>query len=105
MELMSLHPLDDHIVTQFTKAALGEVAPEPDWESWWPQRLPVLFERMRAGDERAANQLTLALAYALGTRHPTFVAPGVGLTVWEAVSYTHLRAHETVLDLVCRLLL
>ena len=24
---------------------------------------------------------------------------------WEAVSYTHLRAHETVLDLVCRLLL
>ena len=25
--------------------------------------------------------------------------------VLEAVSYTHLRAHETVLDLVCRLLL
>ena len=27
--------------------------------------------------------------------------------VWvqEPVSYTHLRAHETVLDLVCRLLL
>ena len=25
--------------------------------------------------------------------------------VVEAVSYTHLRAHETVLDLVCRLLL
>ena len=25
--------------------------------------------------------------------------------VWKAVSYTHLRAHETVLDLVCRLLL
>ena len=25
--------------------------------------------------------------------------------VHEAVSYTHLRAHETVLDLVCRLLL
>ena len=25
--------------------------------------------------------------------------------VYEAVSYTHLRAHETVLDLVCRLLL
>ena len=23
----------------------------------------------------------------------------------QAVSYTHLRAHETVLDLVCRLLL
>ena len=26
-------------------------------------------------------------------------------TVVEPVSYTHLRAHETVLDLVCRLLL
>mgnify|MGYP003381572601 CR=1 FL=1 len=27
------------------------------------------------------------------------------LARWRAVSYTHLRAHETVLDLVCRLLL
>ena len=27
------------------------------------------------------------------------------LAVAAAVSYTHLRAHETVLDLVCRLLL
>ena len=25
--------------------------------------------------------------------------------IHDAVSYTHLRAHETVLDLVCRLLL
>ena len=45
--------------------------------------------------------------------------PGVGLSAentsgsdltinvrrYEPVSYTHLRAHETVLDLVCRLLL
>eukprot|EP00657_Telonema_sp_P-1_P004290 TRINITY_DN19931_c0_g1_i1.p1 TRINITY_DN19931_c0_g1~~TRINITY_DN19931_c0_g1_i1.p1 ORF type:complete len:105 (+),score=33.75 TRINITY_DN19931_c0_g1_i1:201-515(+) len=29
----------------------------------------------------------------------------VGSKQREAVSYTHLRAHETVLDLVCRLLL
>ena len=30
----------------------------------------------------------------------------IGLQRWvKAVSYTHLRAHETVLDLVCRLLL
>ena len=28
-----------------------------------------------------------------------------GLEAAKAVSYTHLRAHETVLDLVCRLLL
>ena len=26
-------------------------------------------------------------------------------TVYRPVSYTHLRAHETVLDIVCRLLL
>ena len=31
---------------------------------------------------------------------------GIGrLLLTEPVSYTHLRAHETVLDLVCRLLL
>ena len=30
---------------------------------------------------------------------------GRGLSTYNAVSYTHLRAHETVLDLVCRLLL
>ncbi|WDT36862.1 hypothetical protein PVA38_11765 [Streptococcus pneumoniae D39] len=29
----------------------------------------------------------------------------VGREREDAVSYTHLRAHETVLDLVCRLLL
>ena len=32
--------------------------------------------------------------------------PGIGpKTATKPVSYTHLRAHETVLDLVCRLLL
>ena len=48
--------------------------------------------------------------------HEVLVEEGEGLLAWgrgEAddvgveipVSYTHLRAHETVLDLVCRLLL
>ena len=31
--------------------------------------------------------------------------PAQGADGGAAVSYTHLRAHETVLDLVCRLLL
>ena len=31
--------------------------------------------------------------------------PVTGFDSFDAVSYTHLRAHETVLDLVCRLLL
>src|SRR5665811_2422771 len=35
---------------------------------------------------------------------PVTTAPPT-CTVGRAVSYTHLRAHETVLDLVCRLLL
>ena len=35
-----------------------------------------------------------------------FKRPNVPLRVCcDAVSYTHLRAHETVLDIVCRLLL
>ena len=53
------------------------------------------------------------------TYHTEFIAPAQDATLfiraWKkwpttgrelnAVSYTHLRAHETVLDLVCRLLL
>ena len=35
----------------------------------------------------------------------TLSEPTGWLGCTEAVSYTHLRAHETVLDLVCRLLL
>ena len=37
------------------------------------------------------------LAVTFSTKH--------GLAQVKPVSYTHLRAHETVLDLVCRLLL
>ena len=34
-----------------------------------------------------------------------FAGVAGGYLLVDAVSYTHLRAHETVLDLVCRLLL
>ena len=38
--------------------------------------------------------------------HPEIAESGTRLwVVRQAVSYTHLRAHETVLDIVCRLLL
>ena len=37
--------------------------------------------------------------------HWADVQDGFLLDVRQPVSYTHLRAHETVLDLVCRLLL
>src|SRR5665811_1945581 len=46
--------------------------------------------------------------YALLDDGRLAVTHGVGraaLGVLDPVSYTHLRAHETVLDLVCRLLL
>jgi len=39
------------------------------------------------------------------TIHAQTVDAVITLCAEEAVSYTHLRAHETVLDLVCRLLL
>mgnify|MGYP003380322173 CR=1 FL=1 len=42
------------------------------------------------------------VARARRHQQPAFVAPAVAV---GPVSYTHLRAHETVLDLVCRLLL
>ena len=46
-------------------------------------------------DRGYGNGLGMAL-------HPDFPNTPV---IMAAVSYTHLRAHETVLDLVCRLLL
>ena len=54
-----------------------------------------LIELLRHPDEMAKVTAELDELYADGTE-VSFQAP---------VSYTHLRAHETVLDLVCRLLL
>ena len=48
--------------------------------------------------------LPLAAVFAEALRKG-FGAYLEGLREPDAVSYTHLRAHETVLDLVCRLLL
>ncbi len=84
MEIMSLHPLDEQVVARFVAAVTGDEAPDPAWRPWWPRDVPVLLERMRAGDERASTGITLGLAYALGVRYPTFAAPGFGLTLWEA---------------------
>ena len=46
--------------------------------------------------------------YNCDGKEDIFAYTNAGFTVYKnigAVSYTHLRAHETVLDLVCRLLL
>ena len=39
------------------------------------------------------------------TEIKTFLTINIFSLICKSVSYTHLRAHETVLDLVCRLLL
>src|SRR5664280_2459495 len=51
----------------------------------------------------AALVVTLVAGLSLRFGLPAFTV-AVFLNIWS-VSYTHLRAHETVLDLVCRLLL
>ena len=50
--------------------------------------------RMRSGDQNRDVLIDRALSSDGATKRETV-----------PVSYTHLRAHETVLDLVCRLLL
>ena len=50
-----------------------------------------------AGKSTLFNALTRAGAYAADQLFATLDT--------TSVSYTHLRAHETVLDIVCRLLL
>ena len=56
----------------------------------------------KPGEERPRTLRLLA-------RQPTVISHLLDTSVYcqplKPVSYTHLRAHETVLDLVCRLLL
>ena len=72
--------------------------------------------KFQGSDQYVATQdLMLAVNAAVTLQRPLLVKgePGTGKTMLAEevaralgpVSYTHLRAHETVLDLVCRLLL
>src|SRR5665811_2380529 len=55
------------------------------------------------------DQLTFGNLFGIMNLPTGFLLPVVAILLvtseWSPVSYTHLRAHETVLDLVCRLLL
>src|SRR5665811_2549990 len=69
-----------------------------------PRIVPFRGEYHRLRPE--ARHLVRGLIYPVPD--PRYPFLGIHLTRrydGEAVSYTHLRAHETVLDLVCRLLL
>ena len=64
--------------------------------AWWQHALAI-----------AALSLTILLRFypAVTSTAPLGDEMAQEKAFLEAVSYTHLRAHETVLDLVCRLLL
>ena len=53
----------------------------------------------------AARSTQNELAAAVATAEASMAVTNELISNIKAVSYTHLRAHETVLDLVCRLLL
>ncbi|HEV2067008.1 MAG TPA: hypothetical protein VGR08_09225 [Thermomicrobiales bacterium] len=84
MEVISLHPFDPEIAQRYVAALTGEASPDPMWEGWWNEGLVRARQRAQSGDETALNQVTLGLAWALGSHHPSFVHDGFGLTVWEA---------------------
>ena len=60
-----------------------------------------VYKRQVHGDLTAHGTQTLSV----GDVHGEVRARQTGGLGLQAVSYTHLRAHETVLDIVCRLLL
>src|SRR5665811_1220243 len=64
------------------------------------------LDRLAAMNEKHGTRIIEAIGADFGHRsaHETRMAELV-LMGATTVSYTHLRAHETVLDLVCRLLL
>eukprot|EP00657_Telonema_sp_P-1_P010197 TRINITY_DN4494_c0_g1_i2.p1 TRINITY_DN4494_c0_g1~~TRINITY_DN4494_c0_g1_i2.p1 ORF type:complete len:161 (+),score=35.03 TRINITY_DN4494_c0_g1_i2:237-719(+) len=78
---------------------------------------PFCIESRDKQREEAANNfcgfisLTGCTCVVVGVFNHLVVLTGLAVTlflvgkVFKPVSYTHLRAHETVLDLVCRLLL
>ena len=62
--------------------------------------LVVAADKGTASFSDIANELALEHGFWLGDAFASGGSHG-----YDPVSYTHLRAHETVLDLVCRLLL
>ena len=66
-----------------------------------------ITEEQEAANEelQSANEELLSGSEELQSLNEEMETSKEELQSTNAVSYTHLRAHETVLDLVCRLLL
>src|SRR5678816_1491096 len=62
---------------------------------------PVFETRQWSPTRSGANRRNYTMLRKLAIRHPTTIKE----YLYDAVSYTHLRAHETPEHLVCRLLL
>lgn len=84
MDVISLHPFDPAIAERYVAALNGTLPPLPAWSSWWSDALPKALAQARAGDEKAANRISLGLAWALADEHPSYLIPGFGLSIWEA---------------------
>ena len=83
------------------KTKVSEISAMLDVLSLSVQKQPEYLNVEETGDTYFENALLKAKAAALETK-TWALADDSGL---EAVSYTHLRAHETGRKLVCRLLL
>ena len=83
MEIVSLHPLDKAIVERYV-SALGGSPPAAAWSGWFSESLRQDVQSAKAGNEGAANRITLNLARALGQAGPVFTYSAFGLSFWEA---------------------
>ena len=100
----SRSPAATDLATNFTGALGGGIA-AARWEATLAARF---HQRLTALVRSRPGLLIFGLylaAIVLGGLAPFIPTLDVGLLRHQAVSYTHLRAHETVLDLVCCLLL
>src|SRR5665811_65467 len=89
--------VDGYVVERVAESELARLAPLSKSLSD-EVVLPVeTIELVRAVADHYAGTFSDVVRLAVPPRHAA--------TEKAAVSYTHLRAHETVLDLVCRLLL
>src|SRR5674476_1392859 len=99
------HTAHENRLAQATSPYLLQHTHNPvDWWQWGPEAL--------AEAKRSNRPIMLSVGYAAChwchvMAHESFEDPATAAVMNElfAVSYTHLRAHETGRTLVCRLLL